>query len=91
MFGKAFLRESGREPTTLWKQAIWRLTDKQIANGLANLGNDGLTYPPNLSQFVEACKRKTVKPPYWDAPKQIEDNRPPGRMSFAEWKKQNDL
>lgn len=57
MFGKAFYRENGDKPTRLWVLAIARLTDEQIANGLANLGNDGLRYPANLSMFVEASKR----------------------------------
>lgn len=92
MFSKAFLRENGDEPPSLWKQAIWKLTDDEIINGLANLANDDLSFPPNLSQFVSACRRERdiAKPPYWDAPK-LEDKRESGRMSLAEWKKQNDL
>lgn len=58
MFGKAFYREHGQEPTPLWVGAVDRLPDQLIKNGLANLGNDGLGFPPNLSQFVAACKRQ---------------------------------
>lgn len=58
IFSKAFYRETGTEPTPLWAQAITRLTDAQISNGLANLGNDGLKFPPNLSMFIAACKRE---------------------------------
>lgn len=66
MFGKAFYRENGDTPQKLWTQAIGRLTDDQLKHGLANLGNDGLAYPPNLSQFVVACKKpKTAG--HWDA------------------------
>lgn len=84
MFGKAFYREHGGQPTRLWQQAINRLTDKQIATGLAELGNSGLAFPPNLSQFITACKtvRRT---PYWSTPR-LEDQREPGTMSYAEWK-----
>lgn len=57
MFGKAFYREHGDEPTTLWQQAISRLTDAQLSRGLANLANDGLEFPANLPQFVAACKK----------------------------------
>ena len=57
IFGKAHYRENGDSPSKLWVQAIERLSDVQLATGLANLGNDGLTFPANLSQFLEACKR----------------------------------
>ena len=57
MFSKAFYRENGAEPTHLWAQAVARLTDLQISNGLTILGNDGLKFPPNLSMFIAACTR----------------------------------
>ena len=88
MFGNAFLRESGDNPPTLWKHAVYRLTDKQISDGLANLGNEGLTYPPNLSQFVAACKKPAPRK-QWVKSTLIEDKREPGRMSRAEWLKRN--
>lgn len=90
MFGNAFLRENGDEPSPLWNQAVYRLTDEQIKNGLADLGNQGLSFPPNLSQFVEACKKPlSAKAPYWNGPK-LEDQRKPGRMSRAEWMSKNE-
>ena len=57
LFGKAHYRESGNTPPNLWIQAIKSLSDAQLMAGLANLGNDGLSFPPNLSQFIAACKR----------------------------------
>ncbi len=89
MFGNGFLRENGDEPSRLWVHAVARLTDEQLANGLANLGNDGLTFPPNLSQFVFACKREKEQRPWANQPKQIEDHRPRGRMSRKEWTEKN--
>ena len=68
MFSNAFLRENGDEPPKLWQQAVWRLTDAQIATGLAELGNQGLSFPPNLSQFIKACKTPP-KPGHWDTKK----------------------
>ena len=88
MFGKSFHREHGEKPGELWKQAVWRLTDVQIASGLANLGNDDLAFAPNCSQFVAACKRKPVKVD-WVKTTAIEDKREPGKMPFAEWKESN--
>ena len=58
MFGNAFLRENDDEPPDCWIAAIDMLADAQISTGLANLGNDELTFPPNLSQFNGACKRQ---------------------------------
>ena len=59
MFGSAFYREHSDMPLKLWRHAFAKLSDAQIATGLANLGNDNLAFPPNLSQFVSACKRTT--------------------------------
>ena len=90
--GKAFFRENGDNPPPLWQQAIDRLDDGQIRNGLVNLGNDDLAFPPNLSQFVSACKRveaDDTPPPYWGGTTLIEDKREPGTMSYAEWKEAN--
>jgi hypothetical protein len=87
MFGNGFLRENGDEPPTLWTQAVWRLTDAQITAGLANLGNEGLGFPPNLSQFVQACKRPAPRKE-WIKSTAIEDKRESGRMSRLEWTKQ---
>ena len=88
MFGKGFYRENGDSPPTLWQQAVWSLTDDQIKNGLVHLGNGDLAFPPNLSQFVSACKRKPIKVE-WVASTQIEDQRVRGKMPYAEWKKLN--
>ena len=89
MFGNAFLRENGDNPPTLWKQAVFRIKDAQIVAGLANLGNDGLTFPPNLSQFVAACKKPAPKKE-WVKNTMIEDKRAIGRMSRLEWMNLND-
>jgi len=73
MFSKAFFRENGESPPLLWGKAIARLTDAQISEGLANLGNDGLSFPPNLSQFVAACKRQKPIAPWRSLPAPPED------------------
>ena len=57
MFGKAFYREMGSEPSSLWTTIISRLSDEQLTRGLKNLANDNLSFPPNLSQFASACNR----------------------------------
>jgi hypothetical protein len=89
IYGKAMYREYGSEPPMLWKRAIERLTDVQIENGLKNLAQDAMPFPANLGQFVEACVHVSESRPWLNQPKQIEDNRPMGTMSYADWKKQN--
>ena len=87
LFGRAFHREHGENPGTLWQEAIWKLTDKEISRGLTNLAEDGLEFPPNYSQFVAACRKITaeaISPPYWNAPR-IEDQRKSDRMPYREW------
>ena len=89
LFGKAFYREHGSVPSNLWVQAVSRLSDQQIKRGLANLANDELAFPANLSQFVAACKR--LPPVRYLGVPQLKDNRASGRMSYAEWKKKNGI
>jgi len=91
VYGKALYREHGSEPPMLWKQAIERLADEEIQRGLINLAEEALAYPANLGQFVEACKYIPEGRPWLNPAKQIEDNRPTGTMSYAEWRRQNGI
>lgn len=91
IYGKALYREHGSNPPMLWMQAIERLTDQQIQNGLKNLALEALPFPANLGQFVEACMHISEGRPWLNQAKQIEDNRPIGNMSYAEWKRQNGI
>ncbi len=91
VYGKALYREHGSEPPMLWKQAIERLSDTEIQRGLSNLADMALPYPANLGQFVEACQQIREGRPWLNQAKQIEDNRPMGNMSYAEWKRQNGI
>ena len=88
IFGKAFYREHGETPGNLWVVAIEKLTDKEIRTGLANIANDSLAFPANLSQFVSACKHVPESRP-WIKPNKnmglVEDKRERGRMSRLEW------
>lgn len=91
LYGKALYREHGSTPSMLWKQAIERLSDEQIENGLTNLGREALAYPCNLGQFAEACMHTAEGRPWLNQAKQIEDNRPIGNMPYAEWKRLNGI
>ena len=70
LFGNAHYREHGESPGPLWKEAIWKLTDVELARGLNNLAGQELKFPVNLPQFVTACKlRDAGLAPYWNQPK----------------------
>ena len=87
LFGKAFYREHGAKPNSLWIQSVARLQDYEIKKGLVNLANDGLEFPANLSQFVAACRRS--EPVRHLGVKYIEDQRESGTMSRKEWIERN--
>ena len=89
MFGNTFLMQFGESPPSVWMAQVERLTDEEIRRGLTSIAEADMKFPPNLSQFVAACKR--IPPVRHLGVKQIEDQRPSGRMSYADWKKQNDL
>lgn len=57
MFGRAFYREMGNEPPSLWVSFIEHLSDEAICRGLKNLADEDFKFPPNLSQFKSACGR----------------------------------
>jgi len=56
MYGRSFVTSYGKEPPTTWTQAINRLSHEQLRRGLASIGNENRKFPPNLSEFVSACK-----------------------------------
>ncbi len=86
LFGHAFLRENGSDPLEEWVRYIAKTSDADLQKGLANLGNAGLHFPPNLSVFGEACTRQEEARPWLNPNLQrIEDKRPRGKMSRADW------
>ncbi len=78
------MRENGDEPPQLWRQAVARLTEGEIKTGLANLANDNLSFPANLSQFVSACKRAKPIMPWKALPAPPES----AEQKDAKWEKQ---
>lgn len=55
-FGTAFVQQFGDVPPRMWIRAIASLTDEQIARGLDAIAKSDRPFPPNLSQFVGACR-----------------------------------
>lgn len=55
MFGAAFPAAYGETPPTIWIRSIEGMTDEHVAKGLRSLAKVKRGYPPNLTEFVEAC------------------------------------
>lgn len=90
MFGNTFLTQYGEKPPSVWVLQVNQLRDDEIRNGLNNLAEANLSFPPNLSQFVSACKKaQPSQTGYWGSMPKLEDLRTTGHMSYAEWKQKN--
>ena len=87
MFGNAFFNQFGVSPPSVWIAQVERLTDDELRRGLTNLAESDSKFAPNLTQFVAACRK--LPPVRRLGVPQIEDNRPKGNMSYAEWKRLN--
>jgi hypothetical protein len=63
MYGSAVLTLYGDEhdaPCSMWRQALSRLTRDEAKKGLASLAREKRTYPPNLTEVLEACRPKKL-------------------------------
>lgn len=70
MYGQGFYREFGEQPSMTWAHAVANLSDDEIRHGLGVLSRQNWTFPPNLGQFVAACKGEMdPKPEESDAPR----------------------
>ncbi|HET9680330.1 MAG TPA: hypothetical protein VFP95_07210 [Gammaproteobacteria bacterium] len=60
MFGSTWVKQYGDTANDTWAAAIDRLDDGQIINGLARILDESWKFPPNLSEFVELCRKKRL-------------------------------
>jgi hypothetical protein len=60
MYGGAVLTAYGVEdkPHKLWIGALSKLTPDEAKKGIAALAKQGRSYPPNLTEVLEACRPK---------------------------------
>lgn len=72
VFGDRFSREFGSEPSAEWAAAVAGLRDIEITNGLKRLAEEGRAHPPNLSEFVAACRKAERPREIHSAPKLLE-------------------
>jgi len=68
MFGTAFSSAYGDSPTPIWLSAITGLSDAECAEGFQRLATEGREYPPNLTQFVAACRPPKGSPRFLGTP-----------------------
>lgn len=69
IFGVSFLTIHGDAPNRFWVERIATLTDDACKEGLAKLSRGkAREYPPNLTEFVEACGRTIGSPRYLGVP-----------------------
>lgn len=61
IYGTAFLVAYGDAPPRIWEAAIAGLTDAECRDGISRLAHEKRQYPANLTEFVEACKRKPIR------------------------------
>lgn len=57
MYGNAFVSSYGEQPTRIWAEAISSLNDRELQRGFKRLVEEVRTFPPNVSEFVHACKQ----------------------------------
>lgn len=60
MYGGSFLTaySVNDAPPTIWRSALGRLTRDEAKAGIAALAKQGRSYPPNLTEVLEACRPK---------------------------------
>lgn len=60
MYGGAVLTAYGVDdkPHKLWVGALSKLTPDEAKRGIAALAKQGRSYPPNLTEVLEACRPK---------------------------------
>lgn len=61
VYGRQFVDSYGTSPPALWVEAIGGMTDKQLRLSFLALIKSGRKYPPNLSEFVAACRDPGVR------------------------------
>lgn len=68
MFGSGVIREYGDTPPRLWAEAISSLNDEDLRRGFSALLKQKRQYAPNLTEFVDACSKKSEPVRYLGVP-----------------------
>lgn len=62
IYGRRFQTEFGESPSPYWVREIAELSTGQLQRGMTRLRREAREFPPNLSQFVDACTRDDARP-----------------------------
>lgn len=60
LYGAAFQQAYGEAPNAVWLDAIAGLTDEECAAGFRRLRDEPRRFPPNLTEFLGACRPKAA-------------------------------
>lgn len=68
LYGPAFAAAYGDVPSPIWLAAISGLTEADLGRGFTTLAKQPREFPPNLTQFVDACRPSTSSPRFLGTP-----------------------
>jgi hypothetical protein len=68
LYGASFGQTYGTDPNPLWVEAIGELTNEQCGDGFRRLRSEPRKFPPNLTEFIAACKPKDAGVRYLGVP-----------------------
>lgn len=68
IYGTSFTSTYGTEPNGPWLEGIGELTDEQCAEGFRRLPREPRKFPPNLTEFMDACNPRSAGPRFLGVP-----------------------
>ena len=61
IYGKAWTKQFGNEPSQIWRKKLYQLGVEKITIGIDELIDNNHKFPPSLPEFIRACKKVTPK------------------------------
>jgi hypothetical protein len=68
IYGNAFTASYGDTPGEIWMAAIADLSEAELGRGFTTLSKQEREFPPNLTQFVAACRPPISSPRFLGTP-----------------------
>ena len=59
IYGKAWTKQFGTEPSQIWRKKLYQLGVEQIYIYNDELIDNNHKFPPSLPEFIKACKKVT--------------------------------
>ncbi len=60
IYGEQWVREHGEKPSLMWKYALNKQTQVDVKTAVAEVIKQAITWPPNLTKFIELCSGPQV-------------------------------